>query len=213
MPLIYCVHSYFSLEWKGLKFVFGSDSYPNKWFVKYAKDADLAVHECFVAVPDLVKKMRFTPEQALVVGTQIHTAPEAFGKIMQEIQPRMAVAYHFFKDFDTTAEVNNRIRTTYDGPLSLAEDFMVWSVTKDDIRVRMAVVDEATWALPLVSKPELPQKDDREKYGEEMGVPVKSLGYSDFIKEGRWGEVDEALRGVYEEASKALGRKFEYPSK
>ena len=63
----------FSLEWNGLKFVFGSDTYPNKWFVEYAKDADLAVHECFVAVPDLVKKMRFTPEQALLVGTQIHT--------------------------------------------------------------------------------------------------------------------------------------------
>jgi len=26
----------FSLEWNGLKFVFGSDTYPNKWFVKYA---------------------------------------------------------------------------------------------------------------------------------------------------------------------------------
>jgi len=203
----------FSLEWKGLKFVFGSDSYPNKWFVKYAKDADLVVHECFVAVPDLVKKMRFTPEQALLVGTQIHTAPEAFGKIMQEIKPRIAVAYHFFKDFDTTAEINNRIRTTYDGPLSLAEDFMVWNITKDDIRVRMAVVEEHTWAPPLASEAKLPQEGDREKYGKEMGVPVKSLGYSDFIKEGRWDEVDEALRGVYKEASDALGRKFEYPTK
>jgi ribonuclease Z len=203
----------FGLEWKGLKFVFGSDSYPNKWFVQYAKDADLAVHECFVAVPDLVKKMRFTPEQALLVGTQIHTAPEAFGKVMQQIQPRMAVAYHFFKDFDTTAEVNDRIRTTYDGPLSLAEDFMVWNITKDDIRVRMAVVEEHTWAPPLAGAAQPPGGDsDREKYGKEMGVPVESLGYSDFIKEGRWGEVDEALRGVYEEASEALGRKFEYPT-
>jgi len=203
----------FSLEWNGLKFVFGSDSYPNKWFTEYAKDADLAVHECFVAVPDLVRKMGFTPEQALVVGTQIHTAPEAFGKIMQEIKPRMAVAYHFFKDFDTTAEINDRIRTTYDGPLSLAEDFMVWNVTKDDIRVRMAIVDEHTWAPALVSKPELPREDDVENYGKEMGVDTKSMGYSDFIKEGRWGEVDEALRDVYEEASKILGRKFEYPTK
>jgi len=204
----------FSLEWKGLKFVFGSDSYPNKWFVKYAKDADLAVHECFVAVPDLVKKMRFTPEQALLVGTQIHTAPEAFGKLMQEIKPRMAVAYHFFKDFDTTAQVNDRIRTTYDGPLSLAEDFMVWNITKDDIRVRMAVVEEHTWAPPLAGAAQPPRGDpDREKYGKEMGVPVESLGYSDFIKEGRWGEVDEVLRGIYDEASEKLGRKFEYPTK
>jgi len=201
----------FSLEWKGLKFVFGSDTYPNKWFLEYAKDADLVVHECFPAVPDLVTKMGFTPEQALVVGTQVHTAPEAFGKVMSMVKPRHAVAYHFFKDFDTTAAVNDRIRTTYDGPLSLAEDFMVWNVTKDEIRVRMAVVEEHTWATPLVRKPELPKKDDTEKYGMEMGVPLDAMGYSDTIKGGRWGEVDEVLRGIYEEASEALGKKFEYP--
>jgi ribonuclease Z len=202
----------FTLEWNGLKFVFGSDTYPNKWFVDYAKDADIAIHECFVAVPDLVAKMGFTPEQALLVGTQVHTAPEAFGKVMQEIQPRMAVAYHFFKDFDTTAAVNDRIRTTYDGPLSLAEDFMVWNITKDDIKVRMAVVEEATWAPPLVGAPEPPGGDaDRQQFGEKYGVPIDALLYSDFIIEGRWGEVDEALRGIYEEASESLGREFEYP--
>jgi ribonuclease Z len=202
----------FSLEWNGLKFVFGSDTYPNKWFVKYAKDADIAIHECFVAVPDLVKKMGFTPEQALVVGTQIHTAPEAFGKVMESIKPRMAVAYHFFKDFDTTAQVHDRIRTTYDGPLSLAEDFMVWNITKDDIRVRIAVVEEATWAPPLTGAPEPPGGDpDREKFSKDSGVPVEALHYSDFVIEGRWDEVDEALRGVYKEASEVLGREFPYP--
>jgi ribonuclease Z len=203
----------FSLEWNDLKFVFGSDSYPNKWFVQHAKDADIVVHECFVAVPDLVKKMGFTPEQALLVGTQVHTAPEAFGKLMDTIKPRMAVAYHFFKDFDTTAAVNDRIRTTYDGPLSLAEDFMVWNVTKDDITVRMAVVEEATWAPPLVGKPELPGGDrDRQKFSKNTGIPFEALLYSDFIKGGRWGEVDDALRGVYKEASEVLGREFPYPA-
>jgi len=39
------------------------------------------------------------------------------------------------------------------------------------------------------------------------------MGYSDFIKQGRWAAVDEANRGIYDEASKALGRKFEYPAK
>jgi ribonuclease Z len=201
----------FGLEWNGLKFIFGSDTYPNKWFIEYAQDADLVVHECFVAVPDLVSKMRFTPEQALVVGTQIHTAPEAFGKIMATIQPRMAVAYHFFKDFDTTAEINDRVRTTYDGPLSLAEDFMVWNITKDQITTRMAEVDHHTWAPPLASKPELPKPDDRANYSKRMDVPVETMTYSDFIKNGRWGEVDEALRGVYKEASENLGREFPYP--
>jgi ribonuclease Z len=166
-----------------------------------------------VAVPDLVKKMRFTPEQALLVGTQIHTAPEAFGKVMAEIKPRMAIAYHFFKDFDTTAEVNDRIRTTYDGPLSLAEDFMVWNVTKDDIRVRMAVVEEATWAPPLVGAAQPPGGDsDRRKFSSNSGVPFDALFYSDFIIGGRWDEVDAALRGVYKEASDAVGREFVYPA-
>jgi ribonuclease Z len=203
----------FGLEWNGLKFIFGSDTYPNKWFAEYAKDSDLVVHECFVAVPDLVRKMRFTPEQALMVGTQIHTAPEAFGKVMETIKPRMAVAYHFFKDFDTTAAINDRIRTTYDGPLSLAEDFMVWNITKDKITTRMAEVDHHTWAPPLASKPELPRAEDRANYSKEMNVPAEAMIYSDFISNGRWGEVDEVLRGVYEEASEAQGREFPYPEK
>jgi ribonuclease Z len=204
----------FSLEWKGLKFVYGGDTYPNKWFQKYTKDADIVIHEAFVAVPDLVKKMGFTPEQALLVGTQVHTAPEAFGKVMAGIKPRMAVAYHFFKDFDTTAQVNDRIRTTYDGPLSLAEDFMVWNVTKDEITVRMAAVEEHTWAPPLVGKPQPPGGDkDREQYSKDSGISVEAIKYSDFIIGGRWDGVDEALRGVYKEASEALGQEFKYPEK
>ena len=72
----------FSLEWNGLKFVFGGDTYPNKWYDEYAKNADLAIHECFITVPDMITKFQFTPQSALAVGTQIHTAPEAFGKVM-----------------------------------------------------------------------------------------------------------------------------------
>ncbi|PSL14530.1 guanitoxin biosynthesis MBL fold metallo-hydrolase GntH [Shimia abyssi] len=202
----------FSLEWNDLKFVFGGDTFPNTWFNEYAKDADLAIHEAFVAVPTMVSKMGFTPEQALLVGTQVHTAPEAFGKIMSEIQPRMAVAYHFFKDFDTTPAINDRIRTTYDGPLSLAEDFMVWNITEEDIRVRMAVVDEDTWSPALAGKAEPPGGDaDRETFSENSGVPVDALNYSEFIISKKWDGVDEVLRGVYNEASEALGREFVYP--
>jgi ribonuclease Z len=201
----------FSLEWNGLKFVFGGDTYPNTWFNEYAKDADIAIHECFIAVPDMVSKMGFTPESALLVGTQIHTAPEAFGKIMSEIQPRLAVAYHFFKDPDTTAQVNDRIRTTYDGPLSLAEDFMVWNITKDEVRQRMAVAEEATWSPPLAGKPEAPKDTDRETFSENMDIPVEAMIYSDFVISKRWDGVDEALRGVYKEAEEALGQEFPYP--
>jgi len=142
-----------------------------------------------------------------LVGTQVHTAPEAFGKVMSAVKPRMAVAYHFFKDFDTTAAVYERIRKTYDGPLSLAEDYMVWNVTKDNIRVRMAEVDHHTWAPPLASPAEPPKLEDRQPYEKKLGV---SLAFSDFTKNGYW-DVDDVLRPIYEEAGKALGREFPYP--
>ena len=166
------------------------------------------IHECFVAVPDLVKKMKFKPEQALQVGSQIHTAPEAFGKVMSSVKPRMAVAYHFFNDFDTATSVYERIRSTYDGPLSLAQDFMVWNITKDEIRVRMGVAEEATWAPPTTRQPALPDRQDMVDFAEKIGVDT--LDYSDFIKSGYW-DVDDVLRPIYEDASEVTGRDLPYP--
>jgi len=200
----------FALEWNGLKFVFSSDTYPNKWFVQYARNADIVIHECFIAVPDLVKKMGFTPESALLVGTQVHTAPEAFGKVMSEVKPRLAIAYHFFKDFDTTPQVYSRIRKTYDGPLSLAEDFMVWNVTKDDIRVRMAATEEHTWAPPTTRPAQAPTKNDRAIFAKNKGLPPEAIGFSDFIANGKWN-VDDVLQPIYQEAGQTLGREFSYP--
>ena len=183
----------FVVEWNGFKFVFGGDTYPNKWYAKYAKGADVAIHECFIAVPDMIEKFKFTPQGALAVGTQIHTAPEAFGKVMSMIKPRMAVAYHFFKDFDTTAAISDRIRTTYDGPLSLSIDYMVWNITKDDIRVRMAVVDEDVWPPPATDKPQLPDPNDR-------------IPYSDEISSGRLN-MKKVLQPTYDEINKQYGLK------
>ncbi len=181
----------FIVEWNGLKFVFGGDTYPNKWFAKYATGADLAIHECFISVPDMIDKFKFTPESALAVGTQIHTAPEAFGKMMSIIKPRMAVAYHFFKDFDTTASINDRIRVTYDGPLSLSEDYMVWNITKDDIRVRMAIVDEDVWPPPATEKPQLPD-------------PSIRIPYSDMIASGRY-DMRDVIQPTYDEINQQYG--------
>jgi len=181
----------FSLEWNGLKFVFGGDTYPNKWFAEYAKDADLAIHECFVTVPDMVDKFKFTPQSALAVATQIHTAPEAFGKMMSIIKPRMAIAYHFYNDFDTQPDINDRIRTTYDGPLSLSTDYMVWNITKEDILVRMAIVDEDIWPPQATMKPLLPDPNAR-------------IPYSDMIANGKY-DMKDVIQPIYDEMNKKYG--------
>lgn len=53
---------------------------------------------------------------------------------MTTLRARIVLANHFFKDFDRTAQVINLIRNTYNGPLSLAWNFMVGNITQDDIR-------------------------------------------------------------------------------
>ena len=47
--------------------------------------------------------------------------------IMSTIEPRHAVAFHFFNEEATRYGLYQGIRATYDGPLSLATDMMVWN--------------------------------------------------------------------------------------
>ena len=187
----------YRLDWNDLSFVFSSDTYPNKWFAELAQDADLVVHECFIAVPDLMAGYGLTPEAALQVGTQIHTAPQAFGKVMSTVKPRMAVAYHFWTGIESSMGVLEGVRETYDGPLSLAEDYMVWNVTKDKIRVRMAAIDHESWNPPAAYPPKPVSAADR-------------IGYSPEIWAGRMN-VDDVIKPIYNRAEKALGREFPYP--
>ena len=133
----------YSLEWNGYKFVFGGDTFPNKWFIEYAKNADLAIHECFHLPDQMVKFYNQAPPVALYVATKIHTSPQAFGKIMSTIKPKHAVAYHFFNEEETRYGIYAGVRETYDGPLSMATDLMTWNITRDGIEERMATVTEA----------------------------------------------------------------------
>ena len=136
----------YSLEWNGLKYVFGGDTYPNSWYMKYAAGADVASHECFLPPKALAAYFGWDLAQATYVSTRIHTDPQAFGKVMATLKPRMAVGYHSVQSPENNAAIMDEIRKVYDGPLTIARDLMVINVTKDDIVVRMAIVDD--YVLP-----------------------------------------------------------------
>ena len=142
----------FSLEWNGLKFVYSSDTYPNRWFQENAGNADILIHEAFPTVGQLVSYYRMQPESAWPVATKVHTQPAAAGKVFSATRPRMAVAYHFIYEVRTYDEVWSEIRTTYEGPLTLARDFLVWNITEEDISVREVIPATVSW--PSVSKNE-----------------------------------------------------------
>lgn len=135
-----------SLEWKGLKYVFGGDTYPDKWYIKFATDADVASHECFLPPKALAAYFGWDLAQATYVSTRVHTVPQAFGKVISEVKPRLAVGYHSVQSPENNADIMDGVRKTYDGPLAPARDLMVINVTKNIIKVRMATVDE--YVLP-----------------------------------------------------------------
>jgi len=187
----------FILTWNGLKFAFSSDTYPNKWWMEHTKDSDLAIHECFAPPSIMVNKQRFAVLDALNVATQVHTSPAMFGKVMSQIKPRMAVGYHVFNDFDTKPQIEKEVRSTYDGPFELAVDYMVFNVTKKDIRVRMAAYDEEIWPLPSVTKKEAADPKDR-------------IGFSDYITGGRVVFKD-VIDEYYKETNEMFGTDYPAP--
>jgi len=163
----------YGLEWNGLKYVFGGDTYPNNWYIKYAVNADVASHEAFLPPKALATYFGWDLAQATYVSTRIHTEPQAFGKVMSAVKPRLAVGYHSVQSPENNAAITDGVRKTYGGPLALARDLMVINVTKKTIKVRMAVVDE--YVLP---------PDVTQAYKDAPRTDDKSP--SEFILSGKW---------------------------
>ncbi len=162
----------FIIEYAGLKLVFGGDTSPNKWFVKHAADADFVIHEAFGTPEFFVKDYGQAPQLAWRACCEFHTSGPSFGKIMSQIKPRHAVAYHSMEE--ALPGVRKGIRETYGGPLSMAVDMMVWNITRDNIVERMAVSPDRASGVPGPTRQPPPQ----------MGLPDPM---SDFIKAGEWG--------------------------
>ena len=132
-----------------------------------------ASHECFLPPKALATYFDWDLGQAMWVSTRIHTEPQAFGKVMSAIKPRLAVGYHSIQSPANNAAIMDELRKTYDGPLALARDLMVINVTKDDIRVRMAAVDD------YVTPPSVPPAYKKAERSAKKEV-------SKYIEAGRW---------------------------
>jgi ribonuclease Z len=92
---------------------------------------------------------------------------------MSAVKPRLAVGYHSVQSPDNNAAIMDGIRKTYDGLLAIARDLMVINVTKETIKVRMAIVDE--YALP---------PDVTEAYKKAPRSNKKQPGK--YISSGKW---------------------------
>lgn len=144
----------YSLEWNGLKFSYSGDTVPNKWFLKNAADSDIVVHECSDPVEVLIKSRHHLPESAWLIATSAHTQPELAGQLFAQLKPRMAVCFHYVDDgIGARQRLYAGVRSMYSGPLSIAQDLMVWNVTRDSVRVRRVVGGGYAFSLPRGNEP------------------------------------------------------------
>jgi ribonuclease Z len=180
----------FILEWNGLRLAFVGDSLPNKWWVEHTQGVDLSIFECFFP-PDLaVEKWGFSQQEALNAVTTIHSTAQFFGKMMAMTKPKHAVAYHFQNDADTLPIVMNAVEQVYDGPVDYAQDFMVWNVTKEGVRTRMAVPNREGFPPKALHEKKMAPTGDRYRtpdsvlagWPEEVNALAEEI-YSDFNKE------------------------------
>ena len=104
-------------------------------------------------------------------------------------KPKHAVAYHFQNDFDTLPGVMKAVEQYYDGPVDYAQDFMVWNITKEGVRTRMAVTNPEAYPTPALKEKKIEAGGDRYQTPDSVlaGWPEEFQGlteqiYDDFNK-------------------------------
>jgi len=189
----------FILEWNGLTLAFSGDTVPNKWWIEHTKGVDFSIHECFLTPNLAIEKWGFSDQEALNALTKVHATAALFGKVMAMTQPKHAVAYHFQNDADTLPGVMAAVEQVYDGPVDYAQDFMVWNITKDGVRTRMAVPNRETYPPPALAEKQIDNSN-----------PYKT---PDWVVDGWPQEGIEEANRIYDEFNKEHGTDYKFKLK
>ncbi|MHC5109396.1 MAG: hypothetical protein ACYTHJ_05915 [Planctomycetota bacterium] len=143
------------------------------WYVELG-NGDIFLFDCGTGSVENLFTLR--PDFARVdkiFASHIHTPPAAFGKIMSEVKPRLAVGYHAILVPDMHQGIIDSVRSTYDGPLAIANDLMCWNIRKENIVQREVIAAERVQPPPTT-----PAYMTAKRSGD--------ASYSEFINSGKW---------------------------
>jgi ribonuclease Z len=186
----------FILEWNGLTLAFSGDTVPNKWWIEHTKGVDFSIHECMLTPNLAIEKWGFSDREALNALTKIHATAALFGKVMAMTKPKHAVAYHFQNDADTLPGVMDAVQSVYDGPVDYAQDFMVWNITREGVRTRMAVPNREAYPTPPLAEKVI-----------DMSNPYVT---PEFVMSGWATEANETVEKIYSDFNKEHGTDFKF---
>ncbi|MDG1438657.1 MAG: MBL fold metallo-hydrolase [Emcibacteraceae bacterium] len=120
----------FRIDYKGHSVLFSGDtrSTENSEINNVGKDVDLLIHEVQVPSPGA------TPEANLAnVSLTVHSTPEQVGYVFETTKPKMAVYSHIIPPGITKEDLEVATRPYYQGPLTVAHDFMEITLKGDEI--------------------------------------------------------------------------------
>jgi len=138
----------YRLEYKGLSMVFAGDCEPSSLTVESSQNLDVLIHETFNPPETYMDKLGWTEMQAKLVAWTMHTAPEAAALVFEATKPGLAVSFHGMVAPGTPQPLFDRMRSGYDGPFVMAQDFTVINVTPEQIVTRMVAFEPGPMPVP-----------------------------------------------------------------
>jgi ribonuclease Z len=101
--------------------VFSGDTGPSKSLERYAKDADILVHEVYSNAGFLKKTKDWQ-----IYHRGHHTSTYEVGEIASRAKPKLLVLSHILFWGSTPEDILKETQTTYKGEIKIAEDLMVF---------------------------------------------------------------------------------------
>ena len=123
----------YRIDYGARSVVISGDTRFNENLIRHATGTDLLIHQVAAARPQLLASPVF---QAILSH---HTKPEEAGIVFARTKPKLAVFYHFSLLGTpqvppmTEQEVVELARKTYDGPLLVGEDLMVFRIGQEAV--------------------------------------------------------------------------------
>jgi ribonuclease Z len=109
----------YRIEYNGHSVVLSGDTRYSENLIRFAKGADLLVHEVVVA-PDTLSKS--DPRYNILMQ---HTTPEEVSRVFNEVKPKLAIYSHISKLYGRTEDdILKRTKAKYSGQVIIGEDLM-----------------------------------------------------------------------------------------
>ncbi|MEH6403185.1 MAG: MBL fold metallo-hydrolase [Sneathiella sp.] len=126
----------YKIDYKGRSVVISGDTKYYPPLAEAAKGADLFIHAIAAARKELVAS---NPMWGKILAH--HTEPEDVGRIFSQAKPKMAALYHLVTLTNgkikppTPKDLLDRVKTTYDGPITLSSDLTRYIIGVDGVTV------------------------------------------------------------------------------